>query len=254
MNNKISLFDVTFLIPVRIDSIIRVENLLSSINSILSNFDTNIIVLESSRYNNHLLEKLLPNDVQYIFIEDWDPVFHRTRYINELFDFSHTQIISIWDADIILPAEQILDAINALRCGDADVSFPYDGKFINVPDPIRDIFIETSDINLLLANTNKCTLPYGSNMGGGALFITSEAYIKTNKEDERFYGWGPEDWNRIEKWKLYQLKFYRAEGPLFHLSHPRDINGSYSCDLQKRLAFSYLEQTRNSEIDDLQTK
>ena len=37
----------------------------------------------------------------------------------------------------------------------------------------------------------------GDNMGGGALLITSDAFIRAGKEDERFYGWGYEDWNRL---------------------------------------------------------
>ena len=34
-------------------------------------------------------------------------------------------------------------------------------------------------------------------MGGGALLITSDAFIRAGKEDDRFYGWGYEDWNRL---------------------------------------------------------
>ena len=34
-------------------------------------------------------------------------------------------------------------------------------------------------------------------MGGGALLTTSDAFIRAGKEDERFYGGGYEDWNRL---------------------------------------------------------
>ncbi|MCI7687600.1 MAG: hypothetical protein SOZ29_01765, partial [Prevotella sp.] len=42
-----------------------------------------------------------------------------------------------------------------------------------------------------------CKKITGDNMGGGALLITSDAFIRAGKEDERFYGWGYEDWNRL---------------------------------------------------------
>lgn len=42
MEQKINLLEMSFLIPVRIDSVVRLENLLKSIECILRNFETNI--------------------------------------------------------------------------------------------------------------------------------------------------------------------------------------------------------------------
>ena len=241
-----NLNNVTFLIPIRVDSIIRLENVLASINFLLSNFHTQIMVFETARYNNHFLEKLLPKNVKYKFEEDWDPIFHRTKYINKLFLESNTSIISIWDADVIIPPAQLKESVDALSNDRYEVAFPYDGSFYDVPDVIRDIFMETSDISVLENNISKLDLPYGKSMGGGALLITSDAFKQANCEDERFYGWGPEDWNRVEKWKVLGYKTFRPDGPLFHLSHPRDINGYHSWQGQKDKSFFILEQTKNS--------
>lgn len=87
-------------------------------------------------------------------------------------------------------------------------------------------------------------MPYGNSMGGGALFITSEAFIQSGREDERFYGWGPEDWNRVEKWKVLGYRTYRPKGPLFHLSHPRDVNGYHSWEGQKANHSSFLSKQK----------
>lgn len=65
MEQKINLLEMSFLIPVRIDSVVRLENLLESIKCILRKFRTNIYVLEAASYNNGLLEKLLPKEVCY---------------------------------------------------------------------------------------------------------------------------------------------------------------------------------------------
>ena len=86
---------------------------------------------------------------------------------------------------------------------------------------------------------------YGKNLCEGALFRTSKAFIDYGKEDERFYGWGLEDWNRVAKWNVLGYRLYRSKGAMFHLFHPRDINGHHSWEEQKN-SFSILEQTKKS--------
>ena len=56
---KIDFSDVTFLIPVRVDSVIRIENLMATIRFLQRNFHTNIIVLEADTYKNKILERFL---------------------------------------------------------------------------------------------------------------------------------------------------------------------------------------------------
>ena len=58
VNQVISLRDVSFIIPVRVDSLERFENIVSVTNYILSHFDTNIIVLEADREDNGLLKNI----------------------------------------------------------------------------------------------------------------------------------------------------------------------------------------------------
>ena len=63
MKKKNELTDVTFLIPVRIDSIVRLENLLEVVNYILNFFNTRVFVLEADSYDNNILRSLLPKEV-----------------------------------------------------------------------------------------------------------------------------------------------------------------------------------------------
>ncbi len=51
-NNQIDLKDVTFIIPVRIDSIERLENLQLVTNYLLENFQTHILIVEAADRNN----------------------------------------------------------------------------------------------------------------------------------------------------------------------------------------------------------
>ena len=245
---KFNLMDVDFIIPVRIDSIVRVENLLASVALIEKYFHTNIYVLEAAGVNNHIVERMLPRDVSYSFVTDWDPVFHRTKYLNLLSSQGMGKYISIWDADVIIDSCQIVDAVNLLRNGTADVVFPYDGHFYDTTEIVRSVFLEKSDISILKENMGKMQQPYGLNMGGGAIFISREKFEEAGGEDESFYGWGQEDWNRMEKWEKLDYQIRRTGGPLFHLTHPRDLNGKMDELWRKRYAGNLLRRTQNSSV------
>ncbi len=67
--------DLTVLIPVRVDSLVRLENVLAVIRYLYRYFDVNLMVLEADRYDKGILRSLLPQDVAYIFVPDTDPVF-----------------------------------------------------------------------------------------------------------------------------------------------------------------------------------
>ena len=42
----------------------------------------------------------------HIFVRDDSPVFHRTRYLNKLLNLAKTDIVGIWDTDVILGSNQ----------------------------------------------------------------------------------------------------------------------------------------------------
>ena len=63
---------MTFMIPVRLDSVVRLENLILSVQSLLRYFDTNIMVLEAASYRNGIIQKMLGKKIQYLFLEDRD--------------------------------------------------------------------------------------------------------------------------------------------------------------------------------------
>ncbi|MGM0504295.1 MAG: galactosyltransferase-related protein, partial [Bacteroidota bacterium] len=70
---KIDLSDVSFIIPVRLDSIDRLENIEMCCSHLLKKFDTQIMILEGAAYNNKMLYRLLSNRVEIIFVKDSDP-------------------------------------------------------------------------------------------------------------------------------------------------------------------------------------
>lgn len=66
-----------------------------------------------------------------------------------------TPIVSIWDTDVIAPVNQIIDAVNLLRLQEADFVYPYDKLFLDTSIIIRNLYLESEDISLLMNNTKK---------------------------------------------------------------------------------------------------
>lgn len=241
---KIDLQDVTFLIPIRLDSVIRIENLLISIKNLTRHFNTNIIVLEASSYCNGILKRMLPSYVRYLFVEDHDPIFYRTHYLNVMTQICESNIVAIWDADVILPSVQIEEAVNLLRAQKCDVALPYDGRFFDISKTIREIFVKQMNVDFLIRNSDKMYYLYGEYVSGGAIFVDREKYIEAGLENEKFYGWGPEDQERMERWANFNYRIMRVNGGLFHLTHPRDLNGTFNSDLQRRCSCYSLYETK----------
>lgn len=244
---KFDLTDTAILIPVRLDSIDRIDNLIAVVTYLLKNFHVNIYILHADNPGRYYLKHTLPKECKYIFIEDNDPVFHRTKYINQLVLSSTEQIIAIWDSDVVIPPRQVYNAVRNIRNNACEVSFPYDGRFYDVDSILKEIFIESSnDISFLQESISKMKILYDKVQNGGALFISRDAFNNSNGEDESFYGWGPEDWNRIEKWKILNYRIKRVSGPLFHLFHSRDINGKYRTHIHRNNCHTILNTTRIS--------
>ncbi|MCE7058180.1 hypothetical protein LZF95_26085 [Algoriphagus sp. AGSA1] len=224
---KINLQDFTFLIPLRIDTVNRLENTLVTIEYIRANFDTQVSVLEASERNTRLLNKLLPIEVNYVFVEDMDAIFHRTRYINQLVKSVDTEYIIVWDTDIIIPIKQLSQAVDLLRKREVDFVTPFKDKFLDTSDILRDLYIQSRDIDLMEMHQGKMKALYNPNPVGGAFLAHRKTYIDAGMENEKFYGWGREDGDRINRWKILGHKHEHIEGVLYHLTHERGVNSTF---------------------------
>lgn len=255
---KIDLSDTTFIIPIRLDSIIRLENLFLTINHILEKFQTFIVVLEAAPYNNGIIKAILKENITYKFIEDKDPVFHRTKYLNKMTLEVKTDFIGIWDADIIIEHEQIIDSIKNLRQKTCDIAFPYDGTFLDISYILRNHYFVYRDINFLKANQLKMYSTYSIEniIGalGGGFFVKRDKYIFAGMENEAFYGWGLEDGERYYRWLNFDYKIYRSKGCLYHLTHPRDMNGMFRSKYQQNKAHHEINDIVNYTRDELANK
>lgn len=253
MAAKINLDDVTFLIPVRFDSLVRLENLIAVIDFLTTHFDTHIQILEAADYNNHLLERLLQQkqNVSIRFIEDHDPVFHRTRYINFLVKNCQTPLLAVWDTDVIVPPIQIVQSAEYLRKQEAHFVYPYEEKFLETSIILRELFLKTRNLNLLMNNMGKMTELYLPNPVGGGFFANRSAYMDSGIENYHFYGWGREDGDRLNRWEIMGYQHKRVSGPLFHLTHERGLNSKFHTDEQNQIKMSEIQRIAAMSKDEL---
>jgi predicted glycosyltransferase involved in capsule biosynthesis len=161
--------------------------------------------------------------IHYIYVEDENPIFHRTKYLNQLLRYTKTSIVGLWDTDVILHVSQINEACTYIQQNQAVMSFPYDGRFLTTDSTIADTFRKELDYSLLLNSYPY----YGQFATGGAFLVDKNKYLEAGGENEYFYGWGPEDAERVKRMEILELPMRRAKGNLYHLYHPRGKNSHF---------------------------
>lgn len=238
---KINLQKITFCIPVRIDSIYRLENLYTVLYWINSSFDTNFLIIEGD--NEQVLKKLPEiQTLKYQFIRDNDPIFHRTKYINMMLHEISTPYAAIWDTDAITYFKQIRTAYNIICDGFHTLVYPYNGTFYNLSEILSALFKKNFDFKILNQKNHSIPLLNGYYAVGGAYMVNVANYLKAGGENENFYGWGPEDVERKIRMEILNEPIKRVTGPLFHLYHPRGINSMAS---NKELAINNIKELCN---------
>ena len=103
--------DLTYILPTRIESEDRLKNIITSVTYLLKNFpEAQVIVKEVSERSTFKfralpeIKKYVSTDnLQYIFEENTESLFHKTRILNDLILMAKTKIICSHDVDVIYP-------------------------------------------------------------------------------------------------------------------------------------------------------
>lgn len=205
---------ISIVIPLRIDSVDREANLRCVLKYLLQFPYVHIELLEADKerrffFNSH-------NRIQYTFVHDEENVFYRTHYLNILLRRALFPIVGIWDADVIIPETQLLTAVRYIMEGNI-MCFPYNGEFRYLDNKSSERLRE--NIETLQKNDGKLLM--GKPSVGGAFLVNRDEYLKVGGENEGFYGWGPEDVERVKRLEILGMPIARTNGPLYHLFHER---------------------------------
>lgn len=211
--DKIELKDLTFLIALKIDSQDRLSNLDLTMDYLQSNFDTNIVLCEQDsqptlkeRYN-----------CQYVFYKT-DEFFNRQRGVNLAARAAKTSVIVHYDADILLAPKQIVRAFEVILNDQADVVYPYDGHFYDVPKDQHCAIKQSKSVDVI--DVSRCTL-FNPHSVGGAVFFRNSVFWAGGAANENFKGLGYEDNEINTRFSRLGYRIGRITKPLFHLTHER---------------------------------
>lgn len=219
--------NLTVLILFRGDSIRRLYNLIGVVKSIYCIKGITIYVREADCLNHHIVERLLPSDVKYEFIEDKDSILHKTKHFNEMLRNVVTTYVGIWDADVVAFPEAIEECMEKLFLGEAKMVLPYNGICLDTTDSIADIYMRDCDFTVLDKLSYLMARLQPHRLTGGAVMMKKATFEALGGENEKYYGWGDDDFDRYIRFYNANIPIFRSEHPLFHLSHPRGGNSRF---------------------------
>ena len=230
---------LTILIAAKVDHEDRLRNIRFTLDYLRHHFDANIIISEQDT-SSKLLDMCKAYKCRHIFVET-DEFFNRQRGVNLAAREATTPVIAHYDADILLRPEQIVGATEAIINGQAELVYPYDGRFYDVPEKFFDTINETKDLRNI--NLEECTL-FNPHSVGGVVMFDREHYWKCGGANENFKSVGYEDNEINTRFKYLGTNIARCEWPLWHLTHYRgetSFNYNPHIELNKNL---YLEIER----------
>lgn len=217
---KYDLTKTTFMIPLRIEHPDRLTNIKIIIKYLTTHFNTNIIILEDGK-KSHYEEMELKNykNIEYIFLENNENFFHRTKYLNYMLLNVKTPVVVNYDSDIVLSTNSYLKAQHLILNKNYDVVIPYSNppgiKYILQED--FHLLKEKYDVNDLkevwnkkesISYKNDEELSYNMAGVGGCVFFNTQSYLSLGGENEDFKSWGAEDQERIYRFKRLNYKIY----------------------------------------------
>ena len=184
--------DLTFLIPTRIETEDRLRNIISSVSYLLRHVPAKVIVKESSGRDTFRF-RALPEikkhanteNLTYLFEENNDPLFCKSKVLNDLIVAADTKVVANYDADCILPISSYHQAYGAINDGQADVVYPYGcGIYQWKADynmQIYDQFVNQLDTSVLDRNKT-----LSNSTIGWTQFINRQKYIDCYMMNENF--------------------------------------------------------------------
>jgi hypothetical protein len=222
---KIDLENNTFIIPIKIDSSDRLDNLSITIDFLSKNFNTNIILLEADE-EPKIKEKINQN-ITYIFYQTKDIFFHRTKFLNIMLNLVKTKCVVNYDVDVLLPINSYKKAYDSIINDEADLVYPF--HYGNLQHEISMNGKKAFKENYCFDDLKEKDFSIKNYLSefGHCQFFNKEEYIANGMENEYFISYGPEDKERFERFNKLDKKIKFIENsPVYHLEHYRGEDSS----------------------------
>jgi hypothetical protein len=229
------MMDLTFLIPTRIESEDRLRNIIASVSYLLRHVPAKVIVKEVSGRSTFKF-RALPEikkiadteNLTCLYEESNDPLFCKSKVLNDLIVESNTKVVANYDADCILPITSYSEAYNLIAQGHADVVYPYQcGIYQWCADFNMEIFNE-----FLKSWSGTAVLDRSKKLSNSTIgwcqFIDRQKYVDSYMMNENFVSWGCEDDEFYFRMSTLGNRIARVNNYVYHLEHSRTHNSWFS--------------------------
>ena len=228
------MIDLTFLIPTRIETEDRLRNIISSVSYLLKHVPAKVIVKEVSSKNTfrfralpEIKKQVDTKNLTFLYEDNSDPLFCKSKVLNDLIVASETKVVVNYDADCILPISSYEEAYDLIDRDQADVVYPYGcGIYQWKTDynmQIYDQFVNQLDISVLDRNKT-----LSNSTIGWTQFINRQKYIDCYMMNENFVSWGCEDDEFYFRMSTLGNRIARVNNYVYHLEHGRTYNSWFS--------------------------
>lgn len=227
--------DITYIMPIRIESNDRLRNVVTSITYLIKNFPEAKLLVKEVDKKSVFKTEALPiiqkfadtKNIKHIFEQSDDDLFHKTRILNDLILESDTEVVASHDVDVIYPQSSHHTAYHAIINGDCDVVYPYGcGVFQYQVENYALIFEEFIESNFNL-QTIKSNCRTEASTIGWTQFYNRKKVIEGYLWNESFLSWGAEDCEFYFRFNALGYKVGRVDAPIWHFEHERTHNSHY---------------------------
>jgi predicted glycosyltransferase involved in capsule biosynthesis len=216
----------TVLLALYIESDDRMANATRTLKYLSENLTgIKIIIIEVNRPKLRVLVEYLNEmyggRIDYEFIADPNPMFHRTRYLNIGLRKVSTKVVIVHDIDCVLPLNSYMEAERMISEEGMQMVTPFSNPpgVYYVPQDLADRLLDIDHHDTVMKESRN---GYAGN--GFVIFFNTKSYAKNGGEDESYLSWTCEDDSRPYCNRKMGLVYGRVSGHVFHCEHFRGPN------------------------------
>ena len=226
--------DLTFIIRTRIETEDRLRNIISSVSYLLKHLPAKVIVKEvapQSTFKFRAIPEIKKytdiSNLTHIYEQTSEPLFCKSKVLNDLIVAADTKFVANYDADCILPLTSYHQAYALLAGDQADLVYPYGCG----------IYQWKAEYNMQVYQEVVSTLDYrvldkrkslSNSTIGWTQFVNRQKYIDSYMMNENFISWGCEDDEFYFRMSTLGNRIARVDDYVYHLEHSRTDNSWFS--------------------------
>lgn len=238
--DKKDLSDLTFIIPVRIESQSRIDNIETVVQYLFLHFVTKIIIIECGSSRNYFPAVDHP-DLNYEFIDTNIASPQSCWSISDIVYYADTPLVAIWNPDVIVSQMQLVTAAEEIKKSNISVCIPFNGKVYSIEKNLLELFRLTLKIENIINSPLQGLMNCRYSIRGPFL-INKAKYMTVDTNHEEQFCWGFDENECLLRKDFSDFRVHYLEGPLYHMAHPPGIkNEPADPEIEKRSIREFLQ-------------